>query len=181
MATVINKRKSAALNNESCEEQFRRNLSQTSKVPRSQEGYITQFSDKIEQRLTKKLSQEFSETRNRILGALSRHDDLLMNPQIHGHSATAPETSRNTYGMNRERMRTTDDSQSYPHPGAGTFHKQTTGKSGPENGQDTISKSFPVKAATTPKSLKTDSSEEILCSLDLFSIKNAVLIWPFVP
>ena len=43
--------------------------------PRIQEEYITQMSAKIEGRVTKKLSQEFSKTESRILGALSRLDD----------------------------------------------------------------------------------------------------------
>ena len=64
-----NKRKLAALNKENCEEQPRSNLAKNSSVPRSQEDYITQVSEEIERRVTKKLSQEFSRTENRILGA----------------------------------------------------------------------------------------------------------------
>ena len=67
-----NKRKLAALNKESCEEHPRGNLTQNSAAPRSQEDYITQVSEEIEGRVTKKLSQEFSRTENRILGALAR-------------------------------------------------------------------------------------------------------------
>ena len=69
----------AALNNEKCEEHPRSNLAQNSNVPRSQEDNITQVSEEIEGRVTIKLSQEFSGTENRILGALSRIDDFLMN------------------------------------------------------------------------------------------------------
>ena len=101
MATLRNKRKLAALNKENCEELRRRYLAQNSNAPRSQEDYITQVSEEIEGRVTKKLSQEFSRTGNRILGALYRLDDSLMNPLIHGHSGTAPETSRNAYGTNQ--------------------------------------------------------------------------------
>ena len=68
---------------------------QNSNVPRSQEDYIIQVSEEIEGRVTKKLSQEFSRTENRILGALARLDDLLINPLIQGHCGTAAETSRN--------------------------------------------------------------------------------------
>ena len=63
-----NKRKLAALNKENCEEYPRSNLAHNSKAPRSQEDYITQISEDIEGRVTKKLSQEFSRTENRILG-----------------------------------------------------------------------------------------------------------------
>ena len=62
-----NKRKLAALNEENCEEHPRNNLASNSNVPRSQEDYITQVSEEIERRVTKKLSQEFSRTENRIL------------------------------------------------------------------------------------------------------------------
>ena len=85
-----NKKKLAALNKEKCEEHPRSNLTQNSNVPRSQEDYITQISEEIEGRVTKKLSQEFSGTENRILGALARLDDFLTNPLIQGYSGTAP-------------------------------------------------------------------------------------------
>ena len=81
-----NGRKLAALNKEKCEEHPRSNMTQNSNVPRSQEDYITQVSEEIEGRVTKKLSQEFSRTQHRILGALARLDDFLMN-----HSGDVPE------------------------------------------------------------------------------------------
>ena len=86
MATLRNKKKLAALNKENCEDFSRRYLAQNSSVPRSQEDYITQVSEEIEDRITKKLSQEFIRTENRISGALSGLDDFLINPLIQGHS-----------------------------------------------------------------------------------------------
>ena len=112
-----NKRKLAALNKENCEEHPRSNLASTSSVPRSQEDYITQVSEEIEGRVTKKLSQEFSRTENRILGALARLDDFLMNSLLQGHSGTTPETSRNVFKINQGANE--DDSQSDPHPEVG--------------------------------------------------------------
>ena len=112
-----NKRKLAALNKENCEEHPRSNLAQNSTAPRSQEDYITQVSVEIEGRVTKKLSQEFSRTKNRILGALARLDDFLMNPLLQGHSGITPETSRNVLSINQGTNE--DDSQSDPHPEAG--------------------------------------------------------------
>ena len=112
-----NKTKLAALNKENCEEHPRGNLTQNSNVPRSQEDYITQVSEEIEGRVTKKLSQEFSRTENRILGALARLDDFLMNPLLQGHPGTTPETSRNVFSINQ--VTNEDDSQSDPHPEAG--------------------------------------------------------------
>ena len=136
MATLRNKRKLAALNKENCEELPGRNLAQNSNVPRSQEDYITQVSEKIERRVTKKLSQEFSRTEKRFLGALSRFDDLLMNPLFKGRSGIAPETSRNEISLNQGTNE--DDSQSDPHPEAGLFHNQTTQNSDPEDGLDMV-------------------------------------------
>ena len=91
MAIFRNKRKLAALNKENCGEHPRSNLAQNSNVPRSQEDYITLVSEEIEGRVTKRLSQEFSRTENRMLGTLARLDDFLMNPLIHGHSEDVPE------------------------------------------------------------------------------------------
>ena len=72
------------------------------------------LSEDIECRVTKKLSQDFSRTENRILGALSRLDDFLMNPLVQGHCGTTPETSRKAFGTNQGTNE--DDSQSDPHP-----------------------------------------------------------------
>ena len=112
-----NKKQLASLNKENCEEHPRSNLAQNSNVPRSQEDYITQVSEEIERRVTKKLSQEFSRTENRILGALARLDDFLMNPLLQDHSGTTPETSRYMFSINQGTNE--DDSQSNPHPEAG--------------------------------------------------------------
>ena len=53
MVTLRNKRKLAALNKENCEENPS-NFAQNSNVPRSQEDYITQVSEEIKGRVTKK-------------------------------------------------------------------------------------------------------------------------------
>ena len=112
--TTRNKRKLAALNKENYEEHPRSNLAQNSSAPRSQEDYITQVSEEIEGRVTKKLSREFSRTENRILGALARLDDFLMNPLLPGRSGTTPEPSRNA--LNTSQGTNEDDSQKDPHP-----------------------------------------------------------------
>ena len=122
------KRKLAALKKENCEEHPKSNLASNSNVPRSQEDYLTQVSEEIEGRVTKKLSQEFSRTENRILGALARLDDFLMNPLLQGHSGTTPETSRNMFSIDQGTNE--DDSQSKLHPEAGLL------TSGREDRQD---------------------------------------------
>ena len=134
--TTRNKRKLAALNKENCEEHPRSNLAQNSSAPRSQEDYITQISEEIEGRVTKRLSKEFSRTENRILGALARLDDFLMNSLLQGHSGTIPELPWNALSTNQGTNE--DDSQNDPHPDAGLFHGQMTQNSGPEDGNDSV-------------------------------------------
>ena len=114
-----NKRKLAALNKENCEEHPRSNLASNSNVPRSQEDYITQVFEEIEGRVTKRLSQEFSRTENRILGALATLDDFLMNPLLQGHSGITREASRNVFSISQGTNE--DDCQSNLHPEAGLF------------------------------------------------------------
>ena len=60
--TTRNKTKLAALNKENCGKHPRSNLKQNSNALRSQEDYITQVSEEIEERVTKGLSNEFSRT-----------------------------------------------------------------------------------------------------------------------
>ena len=124
MATLRNKKKLAALKKENCEEYTRSQLAQNSSGSRSQQKCLSQVSEEIEIRVTKKLSQEFSRTENRTLGALSRLEDFLMNPLIQGHSGTAPGKSQNEFGTNQGTNE--DDSQNDPYPETGVFQSQTT-------------------------------------------------------
>ena len=119
MATLRNKRKLAAVTRETQEENPRNGQSRNTSVPRINEEYITQVSEEIEGRVTKKLSQEFSRTESRILGTLSKLDEFLLNQQIRTHSGTVPGTFWNT---NVENQGTNEDeSQSDPHPEVGSF------------------------------------------------------------
>ena len=134
--TTRNKKKLTALNKEKCGEHPRSNLAQNSNAPRSQEDYVTQVSEEIERRVTKRWSKEFSRTENPILGALARLDDFLMNPLLQGHSGTTPEPSRNALITNQGTNE--DNSQNDPHPEAGLFHGQMIQNSGPEIDYDSI-------------------------------------------
>ena len=111
-------------------------MPKNSNAPRSQEDYITQIGKEIEGRVTKKLSQVFSRTDNRILGALARLDDFLMKLLIQGNSEAAPETSRNAFSSNQGTK--ADDSQSDLHAEASIFNNQTTGIVGAEEGQEMV-------------------------------------------
>ena len=136
MATLRNKGKLAAVTREIQEENPRNGQSRNTSVPRINEEYIAQLSEEIEGRVTKKLYQEFSRTESRILCALSKLDEFLLNQQIRTHSETVPGTLRNSkvehQGTNE------DDSQSDPHPEAGIFRGQTTQNYGPKECRDTI-------------------------------------------
>ena len=134
MATLRNKRKLAPVTRETQEEHLRNGQSRNTSVPRSNKEYVTQVSEEIEERVTKKLSQEFSWTESRILDALSKLDEFLLNQQIQTHSRTVPGTFRNTNVENQGTNE--DDSQSDPHPEAGIFRGQTTQNSGPKACRD---------------------------------------------
>ena len=94
-------RKRAAIITENCKEHLGSNLAGNSNIPKAQEDYITQVSEQNDDRVTKKLSQEFNRTEKRNLGTLSCLDDFLMSPLIQGHSETTLETSRNAFGTNQ--------------------------------------------------------------------------------
>ena len=127
MATLRNKR-----TRETQEENPKNGQSRNTSVPRINEEYTTQLSEEIEGRVTKKLSQEYSRTESRILGALSKLDEFLLNQQIRMHSGTVPETFRNTNVDNKGTNE--DDSMGDSHPEAGLFRSQTTQNSGQEVG-----------------------------------------------
>ena len=136
MATLRNKRKLAAVTRETQEENPRNGQSRNTSIPRINEEYITQVSEEIEGRVSKKLSQEFSRTESRVLGALTKLDEFLSNQQIHTHFETVPGTFRNTNVENQGTNE--DDSQSDPHPEAGIFRGQTTQNLGPKDCCDSI-------------------------------------------
>ena len=79
MATLRNKRNLAAVIRETQEEHLRNGQSRNTSVPRINEENITQVSEEIEGSVSKKLSQEFSRTESRVLGALSKLDEFLLN------------------------------------------------------------------------------------------------------
>ena len=137
MATLRNKRKLAAVRRETEEEHPRNGQSRNTSVPGINEECIKQVFEEIEGRVTKKLSQEFSRTESRILGALSKLDEFILNPQIRTHSGTVPGIFRNTNVENQGTNE--DDSQSDSHPEAGIFLSQTTHNFGPEFGHDNAS------------------------------------------
>ena len=106
MATLRNKRKLAAVSRETAES-TRNGRTQSLLDPELTQDYISQVSEEIEGRVTKKLSKEFSRTESRILGALSKLDEFLLNPQVRTCSVVATGTSRSdnlgNQGTNEDR------------------------------------------------------------------------------
>ena len=122
MATLRNKRKLAAVSREA-PEGSRSSRAQNVLDPESAQHYISQVSEEIEGRVTKKLSKEFSKTESRILGALSKLDEFLLNPQVRTCSVAVPGTSRNNNSENRET--TGDRSSDDPYPEVGYFSQDS--------------------------------------------------------
>ena len=86
MKTLRKERKLAAVSRETQEEHRRNGQSRNTSVPRIKEEIITQVSENIERRVSKKLSLDFSSTESRILGTLSKLDEFLLIPEIRTHS-----------------------------------------------------------------------------------------------
>ena len=133
MATLRNKRKLAAVSRET-PESTRSGRTQNILDPELTQDYISQVSEEIEGRVTKKLSKEFSRTESRILGALSKRDEFFLNPQVRTCSVAVPGTSRSSnlenQGTNEDRP--SDDpgpevGSSSPHYGAETGPHMVTG------------------------------------------------------
>ena len=112
MAALRNKRKLAAVTKETQGEHPRNGQSRNTSVPRINDEYITQVSEEIEGRVTKKLSQEFSTTESRILVALSKLDEFLLNPQIRTNSGAGVFRNTNVENQEPNEYRSLDD----PHP-----------------------------------------------------------------
>ena len=114
MATLRNRRKLAAVSRET-QEYPRNGQSQNTPAPGITEEYLAQVFEEIVGRVVaKKLSQEFSRTECRILGALSKLDEFLLNPRVRTFSGTVPGTFRNADTENQEPSG--DRSQNDPHP-----------------------------------------------------------------
>ena len=79
MATLRNKRELAAVPREIPESTIN-SQSQITLDPGMAQEYISQVSEEIEGRVTRKLFKEFSLTESRVLGALSELDEFLLDP-----------------------------------------------------------------------------------------------------
>ena len=128
MATLRNKRKLAAVSRET-PEGSRRSRGRNVLDPELTQDYIFQVSEEIEGRVTKKLSKEYNKRESRSLGALSKLDEFLLNPQVRTCSVFQG-ASRNANSENRETHgdRSSDD----PYPDGGSFPHHSGQPNSPE-------------------------------------------------
>ena len=121
MTSLRNKRKLAAVWKET-PENTRNSQWQNILDPGTAQEYISQVSEEIEGRVTKKLSKEFSWTKSRILGALFKLDEFLLNSQVRTCSVAVPGTSRNNDSENREPTGDGSLGDSCPEAVISTYH-----------------------------------------------------------
>ena len=101
MAVLRNKRKLAAVSR-GTPENTSNSQSQITLDPAMAQEYLSQISEQIEGRVTKKLSKELSRRESRILQVLSKDVEFLLNPQVRTCCVAVPGTSRNNNSENRE-------------------------------------------------------------------------------
>ena len=101
MTTLRNKRNLAGVSRETTEN-TRNSQSQNTLGPEMAKEYISHVSEEIGGRITKKLSEKFSRTESRILGALSKLEEFLLSPQVRTCYVFVLGTSRNSNSENRE-------------------------------------------------------------------------------
>ena len=142
MATLGNKRKLTAVSRET-PESGRSGRGQTVLDPELTQDYISQVSEEIEERVTQKLSRELSKTESRILGALSKLDEFLLNPRVRTCSVAVHGTSGNANSENRETHgdRSSDD----PYPEVGYFPHHSGQLKSPETETNShmVTKNYP--------------------------------------
>ena len=118
MAIFRTKRKLPAVSRKT-PENTRNSQSQYTLDPEIAQEYISQVSEEVEGRVTKKLFKDISRMESRILGALFKLDEFLLNPQVRTCSIAVLGTSRNNNSENRKL--TGDRSLSDPCPEAMFF------------------------------------------------------------
>ena len=142
MATLRNKKKLAAVSIET-PEGSRSSRRQTVLDPELTQDYISQVSEEIEGRVTKKLSKEFSKTESRILGALSKLDEFLLDPQIRTCSVAIEGTSRNANSENRETHGDRSSDDPYPELGYFPHHSGQLNSPETESNSNMVTENYP--------------------------------------
>ena len=83
----------AAVERKTLEEHHWNGKSRNTSIPRLNEVYLTQVSEKIKGKFTQWMSREINRTDGRIFGALPKTDVFVLNPKAWTQSGTVPRTS----------------------------------------------------------------------------------------
>ena len=143
MATLRNRRKLAVVSRET-PEGSRSSRGRNVLDPELTQDYISQVSDKIEGRVTKKLSKEFNKTESRILGALSKLDEFLLNRQVRTCSVVQG-SSRNANSENRETHGDRSSNGPYPEVGYFPHHSEQLNSPETELNSHVVTENYPHK------------------------------------
>ena len=166
MATLRSMRKLAAVSRET-PEGSRSSRGQTVLDSELAQDYISQVSDEIEGRVTKRLSKEFSKTESRILGALSKLDEFLLNPQVRTCSVAVQGTSGNANSENRETHGNRSSNDPYPEVGYFPHHSGQLNSPEAETNSHMVTKTYPHMVTGGPEKIRhnlhtmTATQEEI--------------------
>ena len=166
MATLRNKRKLAPVLRKT-PEGSRGSRGRNVLDPELIQDYISQFSEEIEGRVTKKLSKEFNKTESRILGVLSKLDEFLLNPQVRTCSVAAHGTSRNSNSENRETHGDRSSNDPYPEVGYFPHHSGQLNSPETETNLHMVTENYPHMVTIGPEEIRhnphtmTDTQEEI--------------------
>ena len=141
--------------------------------------YISQVSEEIEGRVTEKLSKEFSRTESRVLAALSKLDEFLLNPQVRTCSVAVPGTSRNNNSENREPTR--DRSLGDPRPEAVFSACHTSHLNDSEQEETQPSPHYHLPTLSITKDLEKISFSTMRCQyLNLTYITVSRFVWAVI-
>ena len=166
MAKLRNKRKLAAVSRET-PEGSRSSRWQTVLDPELTQDYISQVSEEIEGRLTKELSKEFSKTESRIVSALSKLDEFLLNPQVRTCSVAVQGTSGNANSENRETHEDRSSNDPYPEVGYFPHHSGQLNSPEAETNSHMVTETYPHMVTGGPEEIRhnphtmTATQEEI--------------------
>ena len=164
MATVRNKRKLAAISIET-PQGSRSSRGQNVLDPELTQDYISQVSEEIDGRVTKKLSKEFSKTESRILGALPKLDEFLLNPQVWACSVAVQGTSRNANSENRESHRDRSSNDPYPEVGYFPHHSGQPNSPETETNSHVVTENYPHNYYTPSFPISTNIVRQMIISI----------------
>ena len=127
---------------------------QTVLDPELTQDYNSQVSEVIAGRVTKKLSMEFSKTESRILGALSKLDEFLLNPQVRTCSVAVLGTSGNVNSENRDTHGDRSSNGPYPEVGYFPHHSGQLNSPEPETNSHMVTETYPHMATVGPEEIR---------------------------